>query len=79
MKRRTTLTVEADDLETLRAEARRLGVSLNHVIESLVARRAEEIQAGRRPRLGLGASGGDGLSRQSVDDEESPAATPFRD
>lgn len=78
MKQRTTLTAEADDLETLRAEALRLGVSLNHLIETLVAGRAAEIQAERRPRLGLGGSGGEGLSRRSVDDEESPASTPFR-
>lgn len=79
MRQRTTLTAEADDLETLRAEAQRMGVSLNRVIETLVAKRAAEIQAGKRPRLGLGRSGDAGLSRRSVDDEEAPARTPFRD
>ena len=78
MKQRTTLTAEADDLETLRAEAGRLGVSLNAVLSGMVAERAQQIRAVRRPRLGVGRSGGEGLSEQSVHDEESPARTRWR-
>ena len=78
MKRRTTLTAEADDLETLRAEAGRLGVSLNAVLSDIVARRASEIRSRRRPRLGIGRSGGAGLADRSVHDEASPASTPWR-
>ena len=78
MKRRTTLTAEADDLETLRAEAGRRGVSLNAVLSEIVARQASEIRSSRRPRLGIGESGGVDLSQRSVQDEESPASTPWR-
>lgn len=78
MKRRTTLTVVADDLETIRAEAGRRGVSLNAVLSEIVAERAAELRARRRPRLGIGGSGSSDLSRQSVEDEASPARTPWR-
>ena len=78
MKRRTTLTVAADDLETIRAEAGRLGVSLNAVLSEIVAQRASEIRSQRRPRLGIGASGSVDLSQRSVQDEESPARSPWR-
>ena len=78
MKKRTTVTATADDLDILRDEARRLGVSLNVVLRDLIAERAEQLQAARRPRLGVGRSGGAELSRQSAADEDSPAATPFR-
>ena len=78
MKRRTTLTTEADDLETLRAEAGRLGVSLNAILSEIVARRASEIRSERRPRLGVGRSGRGDLSHRSAEDEEAPARTPWR-
>ena len=78
MKRRTTLTVAADDLETMRAEAGRRGVSLNAVLSEIVAERASEIRSRRRPRLGIGGSGSGDLSRRSVEDEASPARAPWR-
>lgn len=78
MKRRTTLTAEADDLETLRAEAGRRGVSLNAVLREIVAERASQIRSHRRPRLGVGTSGSGDLSRQSVEDEASPARSSWR-
>lgn len=78
MKRRTTVTLEADDLETLRAEAERLGVSLHVVLSEIASRRAAEIRSRRRPRLGNGRSGGADLSHRSVQDEESPASTSWR-
>jgi hypothetical protein len=79
VKRRTTIAAEADDLEILRSEAARLGVPLGSLIADLVAEKASEIQSARRPRLGVGRSGGANLSGQSVGDEDAPAATPDRD
>jgi hypothetical protein len=78
MKQRTTITAEADDLEVLRAEARRLDVSLNELLSAAVADKAAEIQQSRRPRLGLGRSGGANLAEQSVADEEAPGAGGIR-
>jgi hypothetical protein len=78
MKRRTTITAEADDLEILRFEAARLGIPVGELIGELVAAKASEIQAARRPRLGLGRSGGARLSDLSVANEEEPAATAPR-
>lgn len=77
-KQRTTITAEADDLEVLRAEARRLGVPLNDLLSAAVASKAAEIQSGRRPRLGLGRSGGANLAEKSVDHEDRPVGTAFR-
>ncbi len=78
MRQRTTLTAEGDHLEPLRAEAKRRGVSLNAVLEELVERGTSGILAEKRPRLGLGDSGGANRSHCSVTDEESPAQTPYR-
>jgi len=78
MKRKTTLTVAAADLETIRAEAARRGVSLNVVLSDISADRAAEIRSRRRPRLGIGGSGRSDLSRQSVEDEASAARGPWR-
>lgn len=78
MKKRTTVTAEADDLEILRAEARRLGIPLSDLLKVAVAEKAAEIQAERRPRLGVGRSGTDDLSTVSAEDEDSPAATSYR-
>ena len=71
-----TSTAEADDLEALRDEARRSGVSLNSVLQEIIARRAEELRAAKRPRLGLGHGGG--FAKSSVDDEDAPAASAYR-
>lgn len=78
VKQRTTIAAEADDLEVLRAEAKRRGVPLNELLSAAVAAKAEEIQSARRPRLGLGHSGGANLAEQSVDDEDAHAGTAFR-
>lgn len=78
MKQRTTITADADHLEVLRAEAQRLGVSLNEVLTSAVAAKAAEIQRARRPRLGVGRSGGLNLAEQSVADEDAAASGSFR-
>lgn len=72
MIRRTTLSADADDLATLEAEARREGVSLNHVLREIVAQRASEIRAARRPRLGLARSG-TGAAAAAAADEHAPA------
>jgi hypothetical protein len=77
MTERTTLTAEKDDLETLRAEARRRGVSLARLLREIVAEEAQELRAGRRPRLGTGR-GGRGVARRSAVDESSPAAAPYK-
>jgi len=74
MYQRTTISAEADDLEVLRAEAARRGVPLNELLREAVAAKAAEIQASRRPRLGVGRSGGAGLADRSARDEEAPAA-----
>ncbi len=78
MKQRTTIAAEADDLEVLRAEAKRQGVPLNELLSAAVAAKAEEIQSARRPRLGLGRSGGANLAEQSVADEDAPTRAAFR-
>ncbi|MEX1009437.1 MAG: hypothetical protein WD271_16580 [Acidimicrobiia bacterium] len=77
--RRTTLSAEADDLMTLETEARIRGISMAQLLRELVHERAMELRAQRRPRGGLFASppGSPSLSQLSVDDEDSPAATPY--
>lgn len=78
MKQRTTVTAEADDLEVLRAEAGRRGVSLNELLSDAVASKAAEIRRARRPRFGVGRSGGANLAAQSVADEDAPATERSR-
>lgn len=56
MMRRTTVTAEEEALATLRAEARRRGVSLNAVLAEAVEEKAAAIRGARRPRTGVGAS-----------------------
>jgi len=77
MVQRTTLAAEKDDLDTLRAEARRRGVSLARLLRDLVAEQAKELRAQRRPRLAVGRSRR-GVATESVRDEESPVATRYR-
>lgn len=77
MMHRTTITATPDDLATLKAEARRRGLSLAAYMCEVVAGKASEIRATRVPRFGLGRSG-QGTSTESVEDEDSPVATPFR-
>jgi poly(3-hydroxybutyrate) depolymerase len=75
MTRRTTLAAEADDLAVLEREAERRGVSLASALRELVAKEADALRADRRPRFGIGHSGGADLAQRSVDDEDSPART----
>jgi hypothetical protein len=78
--RRTTLSAEADDLMTLETEARIRGISMAQLLRELVHERAMELRAHRRFRsAGVFASppGSPSLSQLSVDDEDSPAATPY--
>jgi len=77
MIQRTTIAADRDDLETLRAEARRRRVSLARLLREIVAANAAEPRAARRPRLGLGRSG-QGIAGDSVEDEDSPAHTPYQ-
>ncbi len=76
MMRRTTITAEAEDVETLRREARRQGISLARLMGAVVATKAAEIRAARRPRVALFRSEG-GIADASVEDEHAPAAAPY--
>jgi hypothetical protein len=69
--RRTTLAADAADLALLEAEAKRRGVSLAQVLRELVAREAEELRAGRRPRFGVGRSSV-GAAQAATADEHAP-------
>lgn len=77
MIQRTTIAAEQDDLEVLRAEARRRDLSLAQYLRLVVAEKATHIQAQRRPRFGVGRSGGStrSVSLESVNDEDSPASS----
>ena len=73
MIQRTTVAAEREDLETLRAEAQRRGISLAALTGEILSDKATELRRGRRPRVGVGRSG-TGVSQQSVEDEDLPAA-----
>ena len=73
MIQRTTIAAEAEDLETLRAEAKRRGVSLAVLAGEILAGEAAELRRARRPRVGVGRSG-TGVSQESVEREDLPAA-----
>jgi hypothetical protein len=75
MKTRTTVTADAADLDTLRAEAARRGVSLSDVLAEAVTQKAGEIRRRRRPRVGIGRSH-DGLS--AAESTSDPVAESFR-
>jgi hypothetical protein len=77
MNHRTTITARRDDLETLRAEARRRQTSLNRLLQELIAKEAAELRSARQPKLGIGRSG-QGVARQSTDDEDAPAQSPYK-
>lgn len=79
MVQRTTITAQPDDLETLRAEARRSGLSLARYMQGVIADRAAEIRAVHRPRFGVAASGGVGVARESVMNEDAPARSTHDD
>ena len=73
MTQRTTVAADAEVLEMLRGEAKRRGVSLAAFAGEILANKAAELQRARRPRVGVGRSGS-GVSQQSVDHEDLPAA-----
>ncbi|MGI9303230.1 MAG: hypothetical protein ACR2RB_11050 [Gammaproteobacteria bacterium] len=75
MIQRTTIAAERDDLEVLRAEAKRRELSFAQYLRLVLAEKATDIQSRRRPRFGVGRSDGSSLSvaLESVDDEDSPA------
>jgi hypothetical protein len=72
MIQRTTIAAEAEVLEILRAEARRRGMSLATLVGEILAEKAEHLRQSRRPRVGIGHSGG-GVSLESVEEENLPA------
>ena len=76
--RRTTLAADSEDLDLLQAEAHRRGVSLARVLREVVAREATRIRRQRRPTIGFVAGGSAAAGAGSWQDEESPAARPFR-
>lgn len=56
--KRTTVSAPAESLATLQAEAARRGVPVTAVIAEAITEKAAALRSGRRPRLGIGASGG---------------------
>ena len=75
--RRTTLAAEADDLALLQAEARKRGVSLAQLLREVVAERAQQLRATRRPRFGVVSSGGTGIA-VAEQDPDGPASRSYR-
>jgi hypothetical protein len=73
MMHRTTVAADREALDTLKAEARRRGVSLTVILGEAVEEKAASIRAARRPRVGLGRSS-DGRSAAQVTAE--PVAEP---
>jgi hypothetical protein len=73
MIQRTTVAAEQEDLETLRDEARRRGVSLAVLTGEILADKAAELRRARRPRVGVGRSG-TGVAQESVEHEDLPAS-----
>ena len=67
------MAAELEDLETLRTEAQRRGISLASLTGEILSEKAAELRRARRPRVGVGRSG-TGVSRESVEDEDLPAA-----
>jgi hypothetical protein len=78
MVRRTTVAADQDDLQTLRDEARRRGTSLARLLRDLISEKAMELRTRRRPKIGIARSGA-GVARESVEDEDAPARTSYRD
>lgn len=71
--KRTTVTADRGDLETLAGEAARRGVPLSNLLAEAVADKAAELRAQRKPRFGVARST-DGLSAAQVAAE--PVAEP---
>jgi hypothetical protein len=77
MIRRARFTADHADLLVLEDEARRRGISLAQVLRDVVAAEAGRLRGERERRTGV-VSNAVGAGLASVEDEESPAATPFR-
>lgn len=73
MKTRTTVTAGAADLDTLRAEADRRGVSLSTLLAEAVHEKATALRQRRRPQVGVARSR-DGRSAAEVSGD--PVAHP---
>jgi hypothetical protein len=73
MIQRTTIAAEAEVLDALKAEAERRGISLAMLVGEILAEKAADLRHMRRPRIGIGRSG-TGVSQESVDREDLPAA-----
>ncbi|CAN5588290.1 hypothetical protein BH24ACT15_BH24ACT15_06030 [soil metagenome] len=73
--RRTTVTADEADLDTLEAEARRQGVSVARLMREAVRDKALGIRERRRPRLGVGRST-DGANAAEITGD--PVARPPR-
>jgi hypothetical protein len=73
LTQRTTIAADDEVLDTLRAEAKRRRVSLASLVGEFLKEKAEELRRGRRPHVGIGRSGS-GVSQESVDREDLPAA-----
>ena len=77
--RRTTVSAEVDDLALLEQEARRRGVSLAQVLREVVAREAENLRRGNRPRFGIGRSGVGAAMAAGLDEHAPARIRPGRD
>jgi hypothetical protein len=73
MIQRTTVAADAEVLDALKDEAKRRGVSLAVLVGEILAEKVAKLRHTRRPRLGVGHSGS-GVSQESVDREDLPAA-----
>jgi hypothetical protein len=73
MVQRTTIAADAEVLDALRIEAKRRGISLAALVGEFLKEKALELRRSRRPHVGIGRSGS-GVSQESVDREDLPAA-----
>ena len=71
MMKRTTVSLDSDDLAVIEYDARRRGVSASRVMREALAELAGRIRTSRMPSFGIGHGGPD-LSQETVDDEISP-------
>ncbi len=73
MTQRTTIAADEEVLDALRAEAKRRKISLATLVGEYLKEKAAELRRSRRPHVGIGRSGS-GVSQDSVDHEDLPAA-----
>lgn len=71
--RRTTVTADRGDLDTLEAEAARRGVPLTALLAEAVAEKAAGLRSGRKPRFGVARSTD---SRSAAEVSSDPVAEP---